>query len=182
MLVAFSLLFILWGSSPTRLACGVLTVTKGYRLGFVETTVPPSPRDRFPQRSWYQDLGTKKKNGELERQSLSVCRRARGAAGSLPGGSGGLEASRNSRGSGGRQPPSKNNFVEPEPTFNHLQLPTNFRPPSTTFNRPPSTTFNFRPTSDHLQPPSTDHPCITIFREKVKPITTPPDKVFERPS
>ena len=45
--------------SPTRLACGVLTVTKGYRLVAVERAVPPSPWDRFPQRSWYQDLGTK---------------------------------------------------------------------------------------------------------------------------
>ena len=35
--------------SPTRLACGVLTVTKGYRLGFVERAVPPSCRDRFPR-------------------------------------------------------------------------------------------------------------------------------------
>ena len=45
--------------SPTRLACGVLTVTKGYRLRAVERAVPPSPWDRFPQRSWYQDLSTK---------------------------------------------------------------------------------------------------------------------------
>ena len=44
--------------SPTRLACGVLTVTKGYRLGLAERAVPPSCRDRFPQRSWYQVLGT----------------------------------------------------------------------------------------------------------------------------
>ena len=34
--------------SPTRLACGVLTVTKGYRLGLAEMAVSPSPRDHFP--------------------------------------------------------------------------------------------------------------------------------------
>ena len=45
--------------SPTRLACGVLTVTKGYRLDAAERAVPPSPRDRFPQRSCYQDPDTK---------------------------------------------------------------------------------------------------------------------------
>ena len=32
-----------------------------------------------------------------------------------------------------------------------------------------------------FRPPSTDHLFITIFREKVKPITLPPDKVFVRP-
>ena len=57
-------------------------------------------------RSWYQDLGTKKK-GEPKRRSLSACRGARRAASSPPGG---LGAFQNSRWSGGRQPPSKNNF------------------------------------------------------------------------
>ena len=33
---------------------------------------------------------------------------------------------------------------------------------------------------DHFQPPSTNHLPITIFRQQVEPITTPPDKVFER--
>ena len=101
-------------------------------------------------RSWYQDLGTKI-YGEPERRSLSVCRGARGAAGPPPGGQEGWKPPRKSRGSGGRQPPSKNNFVDPEPP------------------------------SDHLKPPSTDHLFITIVRKKVNPITTPPDKVFERP-
>ena len=45
--------------SPTRLACGVVTVKKGYWLGSAKRAVPPSCRDRFPQRSWYQDPGTK---------------------------------------------------------------------------------------------------------------------------
>ena len=36
--------------TPTRLACGVLTVQKGYRLGFCERAVTLSPRT---------DLGTK---------------------------------------------------------------------------------------------------------------------------
>ena len=52
-----------------------------------------------------------RKNGEPERRSLSVCRGARGAAGPPPGGLGGWKPPRNSRGSGGRQPPSKNNFM-----------------------------------------------------------------------
>ena len=108
------------------------------------------------QRSWYQDPGTKilvpeKKNGEPERRSLSVCRGARGAASPPPRSLGGRKPPRNSTGSGGRQPPSKNNLMDPEPH------------------------------SDHFQPPSTDHLPITIFREKVKPITTPPDEVFEWP-
>ena len=55
--------------------------------------------------AWYQDLGTKI-YGEPERRSLSVCRGARGAAGPPPGGLGGWKPPRNSRGSGGRQPPS----------------------------------------------------------------------------
>ena len=96
-------------------------------------------------RPWYQDPGTKilvpKKNGEPERRSLSVCRGARGAAGPPPGGLGGWKPPRNSRGSGGRQPPSKNNFMDPEPPSDHLQpLPTICQPPSTTF-LPPSTTY-----------------------------------------
>ena len=66
------------------------------------------------------DLGIKAlvptKNGELERRSLSkICEGARGAAGPPPGGLGGWKPPRNSRGSGGRQPPSKNNFMDPEP-------------------------------------------------------------------
>ena len=52
-----------------------------------------------------------KKNGEPERRSLSVCRGARGAAGPPPGGLGGWKPPRKSRGSGGRQPPSKNNLM-----------------------------------------------------------------------
>ena len=40
--------------SPTRLACGVLTVQKGYQLGFPKRAVPPSPRTGSPK-----DLGTK---------------------------------------------------------------------------------------------------------------------------
>ena len=96
--------------SPTRPACGVLTVTKGYRLGLAERAVPPSCRDRFPPkilvpRSWYQ------KKGEPVRRSLLVCRGARGAAGPPPGGLGGWKPPRNSRGSGGWQSPSKNNFM-----------------------------------------------------------------------
>ena len=58
-----------------------------------------------------------RKNGEPERRSLSVCRGARGAAGPPPGGLGGWKPPRKSRGSGGRQPPSKNNFMDPEPGF-----------------------------------------------------------------
>ena len=52
-------IYIYTHNSPTRLACGVLTAKKGYRLENVERAVPPSPRDRFPRRSWYQDLGNK---------------------------------------------------------------------------------------------------------------------------
>ena len=85
--------------SPTRLACGVLTIKKGYRLGWYGWAVPPSCRDRFPQRSWYQDPDTKilvprswyRKNGEPERRSLLVCRGGKGDAG----------------GSGGSSPPVK---------------------------------------------------------------------------
>ena len=102
-------------------------------------------------RSWYQDLRRD------PRQEVW-------GAGSPP---------RNSRGSGRRQPPSKNNFMDPGPHSDHLQpLPTICQLPSTTF-RPPtafpppsgylqplSTTFNlFQPPSNHLQPPSN----ITIF-------------------
>ena len=61
-------------------------------------------------RSWYQDLGPKI-DGEPERRSLSVCRGARGAAGPPPGGLGGWKPPSNSGGSGGRQSPSKNNFM-----------------------------------------------------------------------
>ena len=54
--------------SPARLACGVLSVKKGCRVGYVERAVPPSCRTGSPKdlgtktlvaRSWYQDLGTK---------------------------------------------------------------------------------------------------------------------------
>ena len=102
-------------------------------------------------RSWYQDLGTKKTGSLIGGASHKLNRGAREAAGPPPRGLGGWKPPRNSRVSEGRQPPSKNNFVDPEPP------------------------------SDHLQPPSSDHLPITIFREKVQPITTPPDKVFEQP-
>ena len=63
---------------------------------------------------WFQGPGTKilvpPKKGELERRSLSkICEGARGAAGPPPGCLGGWKPPRNCRGSGGRQPPSKNN-------------------------------------------------------------------------
>ena len=77
-------------------------------------------QDRFPQRSWYQDLGTKisvpKKTESLRGgASQKLSSGARGAAGPPAGGSGGLEAPQEQQGSGGRQPPSKNNFMDPEP-------------------------------------------------------------------
>ena len=84
--------------SPTRLACGVLTSTKGCRLGLAERAVPQSCRDRFTQRSWYQDPGTK------------------------------------------------------------ILVPSSW-----------------------YQDPGTKILVPSMLREKVKPITTPPDKVFERP-
>ena len=73
-------------------------------------------------RSWYQDPGTKilvpKKTESLRGgASQKLSRGARGAAGPPPGGLGGWKPPRNSRGSGGRQPPSKNNFMDPEPGF-----------------------------------------------------------------
>ena len=40
-------------NSPTRLACGVLTVKKGYRLGYAERAGPSSPSLGSPG-----DLGT----------------------------------------------------------------------------------------------------------------------------
>ena len=40
--------------SPTRLACGILTVHEGYRSVPVERALPPSPRTGSPK-----DLGTK---------------------------------------------------------------------------------------------------------------------------
>ena len=87
-----------------------------------------SEKKRLRQRT--HKLGASKilvprKNGEPERRSLSVCRGARGAAGPPPGGLGGWKPPRNSRGSGGRQPPSKNNFMDPEPSSDHLQPPSN---------------------------------------------------------
>ena len=94
-------------------------------------------------------ISVPKKNGEPERRSLSVCRGARGAAGPPPGGLGGWKPPRKSGGSGGRQPPSKNNFMEPESPSDHFQPPSN-----------------------HLQP-------LQLFRKKVKPIITLPDKVFK---
>ena len=57
-------MFVLYSPfSPTRLACGLLTVTKGYRLGLAERAVPRhagtgSPKD-LGTKIWYQDLGTK---------------------------------------------------------------------------------------------------------------------------
>ena len=63
--------------SPARLACGVLSVKKGCRVGYVERAVPPSCKTGSPKElgteisvprsrhqilvpgSWYQDLGTK---------------------------------------------------------------------------------------------------------------------------
>ena len=58
--------FVAWGNSPTRLACGVLTVKKGYRLfnrvireGGSPVTPGPVPPKIFKilvPRSWYQDL------------------------------------------------------------------------------------------------------------------------------
>ena len=92
--------------SPTRLACGVLTVKTGYRLREGERAVPPSCRDRFPK-----DPGTKilvpKKNGEPERRSLSVCRGARGAAGPPPGGLGGWKPPQEEQGVWGAAAPVK---------------------------------------------------------------------------
>ena len=71
------------------------------------------------------------KNGELERRSLSkICEGARGAAGPPPGGLGGWKPPRNSRGSGGRQPPSKNNFMDPEPGFWDQNLSRTYREPN----------------------------------------------------
>ena len=135
----------LWGSYNKE----KISVRVGREGGSPIMQGPVPPKILVP-RSWYQDLGTKKKRIAREAEPLAM---QGGTGGCKPParGSLGLEAPRNSRGSGGRQPPSKNNFVDPEPP------------------------------SDHLQPPSTDHLFITIFREKVKPITTPPDKVFERP-
>ena len=131
---------------------------QGYRLGLAETAVPPSCRTGSPKDlgtkilvpgSWYQALGTKI-YGEPERRSLSVRRGARGAAGPPPGGLGGWKPPRNSRGSGGRQPPSKNNFMDPEPPSDHLQPPSD----------------HLQPPSDYFQPPSDHLPTITIFRGK----------------
>ena len=85
--------------SPTRLACGVLTVKKGYRLGYAERAVPPSPRTGSPK-----DLGTKilvptETESLRGGASQKLSRGARGAAGPLPGGLGSWKPPRNSRGS-----------------------------------------------------------------------------------
>ena len=61
----------------------------GYWLGGARGAVPPSCRDRFPQRSWYQGSPPP------------------------PGDQGGWKSPRNSGGCGGRQPPSKNNLMGP---------------------------------------------------------------------
>ena len=96
-------------------------------------------------RSWYQDPGAKisypKKNGELERRSLSKIERGGAGGCRTPPCVRGLEAPQEQQGVWGRQPPSKNNFMDPEPPSDHLQpLPTICQPPSTTF-LPPSTTY-----------------------------------------
>ena len=110
-----------------------------------------------------------RKNGEPERRSLSVCRGARGAAGPPPGGLGGWKPPRNSRWSGGRQPPSKNNFMDPEPPSDHLQpLPTICQPPWTTLDNLP-TTF-----TKHCKQ-------LSFLGKRVKPVHPLSDKVFERP-
>ena len=125
--------------------------------------------------SWYQDLGitvlVPESYQDLSTRILvSKCRTENLRGGASPKLKSvvckpcQLGALEEQQGSGRRQPPSKINFMNPEPPSDHLQPPSiTFRPPSnyllTTFNHPP-TTFN------HLQPPSTDHLPITIFREK----------------
>ena len=120
----------------------------------------------YPQVRGFQDLGTKKKRRAREAEPLGM---QGGTGGCRPParGSGGLEAPQELRGVWGRQPPSKNNFVNLKPPSDHLQPLSDHLQPY------------LQPPSDHLlttfQPPST----VTIFREKVKPIITPPDKDFE---
>ena len=66
--------------------------------------------------SWYQDPDTKiPVPRSTESPSGGASRDARGHGGlQAPArGSGGLEAPQEERGSGGRQPPSKNNFMDP---------------------------------------------------------------------
>ena len=70
---------------------------------------------------WYQDLGTKilvpKKTESLRGgASQKLSEGARGAAGPPSGGLGGWKPPRNSRGFGGRQPPSKDNFSAQGPS------------------------------------------------------------------
>ena len=58
-----------------------------------------------------------KKNREPERRNLSQARGARGAARPPPECLGGWKPPKNSKGSRGWQPPSKNNLINPEPDF-----------------------------------------------------------------
>ena len=58
---------------------------------------------------------TPKKRRAWEAEPLKNLRGGAGGCRPPARGSGGLEAPQNCRGSGGRQPPSKNNFMDPEP-------------------------------------------------------------------
>ena len=121
--------FLLGGCRPPD----PLLFLGGFQPPGLQPPVPPCiPRgsaSRALRRSWYQDLGTKILVPRSWYQDLRRAREAEplgmqgGTGGCRPGG---WKPPRKSRGSGGRQPPSKNHFID-----------------------------------------------------KVKPITTPPDKVFK---
>ena len=136
----------LWGSYNKER----ISVRVG-REGRSPVALGPVPPKILVPSSWYQDFGTQKTESLRGGASQKVSRGERGAAGPPARGSAGWKPPRNSRGSGGQQPPSKNNFMDPEPSSDHLQpLPTICQPPSTTF-LPPSTTY--RPPS----PSTTNH-------------------------
>ena len=105
-----------WGAAAPRppAITGGLPAPQTLWWGACSPPCPSAYREALPLRlsvffgtkilvpgSWYQ----------------SVCRGARGAAGPPPEGLGGWKPPTNSGGSGGRQPPSKNNFMDPDPTI-----------------------------------------------------------------
>ena len=134
-------------------------------------TIRAAPNVSVPCRAWYQDLGTRIVASRSWHQDLGIKilisrswyqKKRRAERRSL--------SKIERRGAGGCRPPARG--------FAGLEAPQD-QQGVWGAAAPPVKTLLW--TQNHLEPPSTDHLFITIFREKVKPITTPLDKVFDRP-
>ena len=89
--------------------------SRSFSLSYSKGAVQEHIRfDELSQCSWYQDPGTKILVPKKKESP-------RGGASRYAGGHGGLQAPQEQQGVWGQQPPSKNNFMNPEPSSDHLQ-------------------------------------------------------------